>query len=91
MGWGTSVIVGLAPRGDEIKTLPLQLLIGKTWKGTVFGGFKSHDDIPVLVDSYVKKEIMVDEFITHTMSLDKINEGFQLMKEGKSIRSVVVY
>lgn len=88
----------------------MQLIVGKTWKGTICGGkisiiynfepllnnylkigFKSHEGIPQLVDSYMKKEILVDEFITHTMSLDKINEGFQLLKEGKSIRSVVIF
>lgn len=88
-GWGTSVIIGVAGAGQEISTRPFQLVTGRTWKGTAFGGWKSVDSVPKLVDEYMRKELLVDEFITHTMGLDKINEGFDLMHAGKSIRSVV--
>ncbi|XP_065354904.1 alcohol dehydrogenase class-3 [Calliphora vicina] len=90
-GWGTSVIIGVAAAGQEISTRPFQLVVGRVWKGTAFGGWKSGRDVPKLVDEYMKKELLVDEFITHTMALDKINEAFDLMHEGKSIRSVVYF
>lgn len=90
-GWGTSVIIGVAAAGQEISTRPFQLVVGRVWKGTAFGGWKSARDVPKLVDEYMKKELLVDEFITHTMALDKINEAFDLMHEGKSIRSVVYF
>ncbi|EAA09898.4 AGAP010499-PA, partial [Anopheles gambiae str. PEST] len=88
-GWGVSVIVGVAEAGTEISTRPFQLVTGRTWKGTAFGGWKSVESVPKLVTSYLQKELKVDEFITHTMELEKINDAFTLMHEGKSIRSVV--
>lgn len=88
-GWGTSVIVGVAPAGTEISTKPFQLVTGRTWKGTAFGGWKSVDSLPKLVKDYMDKKLKVDEFISHTMGLDQINEAFDLMHEGKSIRSVI--
>uniref|UniRef100_A0A1Q3F8B5 S-(hydroxymethyl)glutathione dehydrogenase n=1 Tax=Culex tarsalis TaxID=7177 RepID=A0A1Q3F8B5_CULTA len=88
-GWGTSVIIGVAESGKEIATRPFQLVTGRTWKGTAFGGWKSVESVPMLVERYLKKELMVDEFVTHNMAVDKINEAFTLMHEGKSIRSVV--
>lgn len=90
-GWGVSVIVGVAESGRDISVSPFMLLAGRTWKGTVFGGWKSVESVPKLVNKYVKKELMLDEFISHTMPVDKINEAFTLMQEGKSIRSVVVF
>lgn len=88
-GWGTSVIIGVAASGQEISTRPFQLVTGRTWKGTAFGGWKSVDDVPKLVQDYLNKKMLVDEFITHTMGIEKINEAFDLMHEGKSIRSVI--
>lgn len=88
-GWGVSVIIGVAESGREISTRPFQLVTGRTWKGTAFGGWKSVESVPKLVTSYMNKELMIDEFITHTMPVDKINEAFTLMHEGKSIRSIV--
>ncbi|OWA51224.1 Alcohol dehydrogenase class-3 chain H [Hypsibius exemplaris] len=88
-GWGTSVIVGVAGAGKEISTRPFQLVTGRTWKGTAFGGFKSRDSVPKLVDKYMKKQLKIDEFITHTMPVEEINRGFELMHAGKSLRSIV--
>lgn len=88
-GWGVSVIVGVAEAGREISTRPFQLVTGRTWKGTAFGGWKSVENVPKLVEKYMRKELMVDEFITHSMPAEKINEAFTLMHEGKSIRSIV--
>ncbi|EAT41952.1 AAEL006458-PA [Aedes aegypti] len=88
-GWGVSVIIGVAESGREISTRPFQLVTGRTWKGTAFGGWKSVESVPKLVTSYMNKELMVDEFITHTMPVEKINEAFTLMHEGKSLRSIV--
>lgn len=88
-GWGTSVIIGVAESGKEISTRPFQLVTGRTWKGTAFGGWKSVESVPMLVERYLKKELMVDEFVTHSMEIEKINDAFTLMHEGKSIRSVV--
>lgn len=88
-GWGVSVIIGVAAAGQEIATRPFQLVTGRTWKGTAFGGYKSADSVPVLVEDYLNGKIMIDEFVTHTMELDKINEAFHLMHAGKSIRSIV--
>lgn len=88
-GWGVSVIIGVAESGREISTRPFQLVTGRTWKGTAFGGWKSVESVPKLVTQYLNKELMVDEFITHNMSVDKINEAFTLMHEGKSLRSIV--
>ncbi|EDV25609.1 uncharacterized protein TRIADDRAFT_55892 [Trichoplax adhaerens] len=83
-GWGTSVVIGVAAAGKEISTRPFQLVTGRTWKGTAFGGWKSRDSVPVLAERYMNKELKLDEFITHTMSLENINEAFNLMHEGKS-------
>uniref|UniRef100_D3TLQ9 S-(hydroxymethyl)glutathione dehydrogenase n=1 Tax=Glossina morsitans morsitans TaxID=37546 RepID=D3TLQ9_GLOMM len=90
-GWGTSVIIGVAAAGQEISTRPFQLVVGRTWKGTAFGGWKSGSDVPKLVEEYMRQELLVDEFVTHTMQLAKINDAFELMHEGKSIRSVVKF
>ncbi|MGH0154506.1 UNVERIFIED_CONTAM: hypothetical protein FKN15_029401 [Acipenser sinensis] len=90
-GWGTSVIIGVAASGQEISTRPFQLVTGRTWKGTAFGGFKSVESVPKLVADYMAKKIKVDEFITHILPFDKVNEGFDLMHAGKSIRSVLMF
>ena len=90
-GWGTSVIIGVASAGEEIATRPFQLVTGRTWKGTAFGGAKSRRDVPKIVDWYMDGRINIDDLITHTMPLERINETFDLMHEGKSIRSVVIY
>lgn len=88
-GWGVSVIIGVAGSGQEISTRPFQLVTGRTWKGTAFGGYKSVESVPKLVEEYLKKEFMVDEFVTHQMDLNEINKAFDLMHSGESIRSVV--
>jgi S-(hydroxymethyl)glutathione dehydrogenase / alcohol dehydrogenase len=90
-GWGTCVIIGVAAAGQEISTRPFQLVTGRTWKGTAFGGARGRRDVPKIVDWYMDKRINIDDLITHTMPLEKINEGFDLMHQGKSIRSVVIY
>uniref|UniRef100_A0A6I8N3J2 S-(hydroxymethyl)glutathione dehydrogenase n=1 Tax=Ornithorhynchus anatinus TaxID=9258 RepID=A0A6I8N3J2_ORNAN len=82
-GWGVSVIVGVAASGQEIATRPFQLVTGRTWKGTAFGGWKSVESVPKLVDDYMAKKIQVDEFVTHTLPFDQINEAFELMRSGK--------
>ncbi|HET6629112.1 MAG TPA: S-(hydroxymethyl)glutathione dehydrogenase/class III alcohol dehydrogenase [Woeseiaceae bacterium] len=88
-GWGESVIVGVAGAGQEISTRPFQLVTGRVWRGTAFGGTKGRSQLPGMVDQYLNGGIKVDEFITHTMPLEDINKAFDLMHEGKSIRSVV--
>jgi len=90
-GWGTSVIVGVAGAGEEIATRPFQLVTGRTWKGTAFGGARGRTDVPKIVDWYMEGKIDIDEMITHKMPLERINEAFDLMHEGKSIRSVVEF
>ena len=90
-GWGTSVIIGVAGAGQEISTRPFQLVTGRVWKGSAFGGARGRTDVPRIVDWYMDKRIAIDEMITHTMPLDRINDAFDLMHEGQSIRSVVVY
>ena len=90
-GWGVSVIIGVAPAGAEISTRPFQLVTGRVWKGTAFGGARGRTDVPRIVDWYMEKKIEIDPMITHTMPLDEINKGFDLMHRGESIRSVVVY
>lgn len=90
-GWGTSVIIGVAEAGKEISTRPFQLVTGRTWKGTAFGGAKGRTDVPKIVDWYMNQKIQIDPMITHLMGLEDINKAFDLMHEGKSIRSVVVY
>jgi S-(hydroxymethyl)glutathione dehydrogenase/alcohol dehydrogenase len=90
-GWGVSVIIGVAGAGQEISTRPFQLVTGRIWKGTAFGGARGRTDVPRIVDWYMDRKINIDDLITHTMPLADINQGFDLMHEGKSIRSVVVY
>ncbi|MGK0257967.1 MAG: S-(hydroxymethyl)glutathione dehydrogenase/alcohol dehydrogenase, partial [Candidatus Azotimanducaceae bacterium] len=90
-GWGESIIVGVAAAGKEIATRPFQLVTGRVWKGTAFGGAKGRTDVPKIVDWYMNGKINIDDLITHTFSLDDINEGFDVMHKGESIRSVVVY
>lgn len=88
-GWGESVIVGVAGAGQEISTRPFQLVTGRVWRGTAFGGCKGRSQLPGMVEQYMNGEIKVDEFVTHTMPLEEINRAFDLMHEGKSIRSVI--
>ena len=88
-GWGESVIVGVAGAGQEISTRPFQLVTGRVWRGTAFGGCKGKSQLPGMVDQYMDGGIKVDEFITHTMGLEDINKAFDLMHEGKSIRTVI--
>ena len=90
-GWGQSIIIGVAGAGQEISTRPFQLVTGRVWKGTAFGGARGRTDVPKIVDWYMAGKIEIDPMITHTLTLDEINKGFDLMHEGKSIRSVVVY
>jgi S-(hydroxymethyl)glutathione dehydrogenase / alcohol dehydrogenase len=90
-GWGESIIIGVAPSGTEIATRPFQLVTGRVWKGSAFGGARGRTDVPKIVDWYMEGKINIDDLITHTMPLDKINTAFDLMHEGKSIRSVVTF
>ncbi|KHQ50573.1 S-(hydroxymethyl)glutathione dehydrogenase/class III alcohol dehydrogenase [Mameliella alba] len=90
-GWGESIIIGVAPAGAEISTRPFQLVTGRTWRGTAFGGARGRTDVPKIVDWYMDGKIEIDPMITHTLTLDEINKGFDLMHAGESIRSVVVY
>ena len=90
-GWGTSIIIGVAPAGAEISTRPFQLVTGRNWRGTAFGGAKGRTDVPRIVDWYMDGKIEIDPMITHKLSLDEINHGFELMHEGKSIRAVVEF
>jgi S-(hydroxymethyl)glutathione dehydrogenase/alcohol dehydrogenase len=90
-GWGTSVIIGVAGAGQEIATRPFQLVTGRNWKGTAFGGARGRTDVPKIVDWYMEGKINIDDLITHVMPFEQINEGFDLMRRGESIRSVVVY
>ena len=90
-GWGTSIIIGVAEAGKEIATRPFQLITGRNWRGTAFGGAKGRTDVPKIVDWYMDGKIAIDPMITHTLKLDEINKGFELMHAGESIRSVVLY
>ena len=90
-GWGESIIIGVAGAGQEIATRPFQLVTGRVWKGTAFGGARGRTDVPKIVDWYMNGKINIDDLITHTLDLKDINKGFDLMHEGESIRSVVVY
>jgi len=90
-GWGVSVIIGVAGAGQEISTRPFQLVTGRVWKGTAFGGARGRTDVPKIVDWYMEGKINIDDLITHTLPLDQINKGFDLMHVGESIRSVVLY
>ncbi len=90
-GWGVSVIIGVAGAGKEIATRPFQLVTGRVWKGTAFGGAKSRTQVPKIVDWYMEGKIQIDPMITHTMPLDDINKGFDLLHKGESIRGVVIF
>lgn len=90
-GWGESIIVGVAAAGEEIKTRPFQLVTGRVWRGTAFGGAKGRTDVPKIVDMYIDGKINIDDLITHTMPLERINEAFDKMDSGESIRSVVTF
>ena len=90
-GWGESVIIGVAAAGQEISTRPFQLVTGRIWKGSAFGGVKGRSQLPGIVEQYLRGEFELDTFITHTMGLDDINHAFDLMHEGKSIRSVILF
>ena len=90
-GWGRSIIIGVAEAGAEISTRPFQLVTGRKWEGSAFGGARGRTDVPKIVDWYMEGKIDIDSLITHTLTLDNINEGFHLMKTGESIRSVVIY
>jgi S-(hydroxymethyl)glutathione dehydrogenase/alcohol dehydrogenase len=90
-GWGESVIIGVAGAGEEIRTRPFQLVTGRVWRGTAFGGARGRTDVPKIVDWYMQGKINIDDLITHTMPLADINNGFELMEQGESIRSMVIY
>jgi S-(hydroxymethyl)glutathione dehydrogenase / alcohol dehydrogenase len=90
-GWGQSIIIGVAGAGQEIRTRPFQLVTGRVWKGSAFGGARGRTDVPKIVDWYMDGKINIDDLITHVMPLEKINEGFDLMHAGKSIRGVVTF
>jgi S-(hydroxymethyl)glutathione dehydrogenase/alcohol dehydrogenase len=90
-GWGESIIIGVAPSGTEISTRPFQLVTGRVWKGSAFGGARGRTDVPKIVDWYMEGKIDIDSLITHTMPLDRINDAFDLMHAGESIRSVVTF
>ncbi len=90
-GWGQSIIIGVAGAGQEIATRPFQLVTGRVWKGSAFGGARGRTDVPKIVDWYMEGKINIDDLITHRLPLEKINEGFELMERGESIRSVVLF
>jgi len=90
-GWGKSIIIGVAPAGTEISTRPFQLVTGRTWMGTAFGGWKSRTQVPELVARYMNKEVMLDEYITHTMPFAEINKAFDLLHEGACLRCVMMF
>jgi len=90
-GWGTSIIIGVAGAGQEIKTRPFQLVTGRNWRGTAFGGARGRTDVPKIVDWYMDGKIDIDSLITHVMPVEQINDAFDLMHSGESIRSVVTF
>ncbi|HEX8438380.1 S-(hydroxymethyl)glutathione dehydrogenase/class III alcohol dehydrogenase [Archangium sp.] len=90
-GWGESIVIGVAAAGEEIRTRPFQLVTGRVWKGSAFGGARGRTDVPRIVDWYMEGKINIDDLITHTLPLERINEGFDLMHRGESIRAVVKY
>jgi S-(hydroxymethyl)glutathione dehydrogenase/alcohol dehydrogenase len=90
-GWGQSIIIGVAAAGQEISTRPFQLVTGRVWKGSAFGGARGRTDVPRIVDWYMDRRINIDDLVTHVLPLERINEGFELMARGESIRTVVVY
>ena len=90
-GWGVSVIIGVAAAGQEISTRPFQLVTGRTWKGTAFGGYKSRDAVPQLVEDYLKGDLMLDEFVTMKLPIEKVNESFEALHAGTVIRTIVTF
>uniref|UniRef100_UPI0025E5655F zinc-binding dehydrogenase n=1 Tax=Tardiphaga sp. TaxID=1926292 RepID=UPI0025E5655F len=90
-GWGESIVIGVAPAGAEISTRPFQLVTGRVWRGSAFGGARGRTDVPKIVDWYMEGKIQIDPMITHVMPLSDINKGFELMKTGQSIRGVVTF
>ncbi|MGM0434964.1 MAG: S-(hydroxymethyl)glutathione dehydrogenase/class III alcohol dehydrogenase [Pseudomonadota bacterium] len=90
-GWGESIIIGVAGAGEEISTRPVQLVTGRVWKGSAFGGVKGRSELPTYVDDYMKGKVKIDEFITHNMPFEQINEAFELLHRGESIRTVLHY
>lgn len=90
-GWGVSVVVGVAPAGKELATRPFQLVTGRTWKGTAFGGYKSRLQVPELVQTYMSGATLLDKYVTHRMPFEQINEGFELMKRGECLRCVLTF
>ena len=90
-GWGVCTIIGVAGAGEEISTRPFQLVTGRVWKGSAFGGARGRTDVPTIVDWYMEGKINIDDLVTHTMPIDRINEAFELMHKGESIRSVVTF
>ena len=90
-GWGESIIIGVAGAGQEIKTRPFQLVTGRVWKGTAFGGARGRTDVPKIVDWYMDGKIRIDPLITHVLPLERINQAFELMHSGESIRTVVTF
>jgi S-(hydroxymethyl)glutathione dehydrogenase/alcohol dehydrogenase len=90
-GWGVSVIIGVAGAGQEIKTRPFQLVTGRVWKGTAFGGMRGRTEVPAIVDWYMDGKIAIDPLITHRLPLERINEAFELMHSGASIRTVIAF
>jgi S-(hydroxymethyl)glutathione dehydrogenase/alcohol dehydrogenase len=90
-GWGESIIIGVAGAGQEIRTRPFQLVTGRIWKGTAFGGARGRTDVPKIVDWYMEGKINIDDLITHRLPIEQINEAFELMHRGESIRSVVIF
>ena len=90
-GWGESVVIGVAGAGQEISTRPFQLVVGRVWRGCAFGGWKSVEQVPNLVTEYMDGKMMLDEFITQDMKFEEINEAFDLMHHGKSLRSVLKF
>mmetsp|Transcript_22711 Transcript_22711/g.40206 ORF Transcript_22711/g.40206 Transcript_22711/m.40206 type:complete len:254 (-) Transcript_22711:475-1236(-) len=90
-GWGKSVVIGVAAAGQEISTRPFQLVTGRKWMGTAFGGYKSRIDVPKLVEQYMNGETMLDKYITHSLKFDQINEAFELLHEGKCLRCVLTF
>jgi S-(hydroxymethyl)glutathione dehydrogenase/alcohol dehydrogenase len=90
-GWGTSIIIGVAGSGQEIRTRPFQLVTGRNWRGSAFGGAKGRTDVPKIVDWYMEGKIHIDEMITHTLPVEEINTAFDLMHKGESIRTVLTF
>ena len=90
-GWGVSTIIGVAGSGEEISTRPFQLVTGRVWKGTAFGGARGRTDVPKIVDWYMDGKINIDDLITNVMPVERINEAFELMHQGEGIRSVITF